>query len=85
MTARGPALERAWSRLKARQREGWRETRRQGYRHMRVSEVRLSNQGLIILGAKPDLERAGARAAETPGAPVPTSARTWRTREDSNL
>ena len=58
---------------------------RQGYLHMLVSEVRLSNQGLIIRGAKPDLELAVARAAETPSAPVPTFARKWRARNDSNV
>ena len=54
---------------------------RQGYLHMLVSEVRVSNQGLTIREAKPDLERAVARAAETPSAPVPTFARTWRARK----
>ncbi len=58
---------------------------RQGDLRMLVSEVRLSSQDLTIRGARPDLERAVARAADTPGAPVPASARTWRARNDSNV
>lgn len=67
---------------------------RRGYLHMLVSEVRLSNTGLIIRGTRPDLEMAVARCAQATAstAPdtnvpemVPTFARKWRTREDSNL
>ncbi len=58
---------------------------RKSYLHMLVSEVRLSNEGLVIRGHTSDLEVMVARSAESDRRLVPTFAQRWRTREDSNL
>jgi site-specific DNA recombinase len=58
---------------------------RKEYLHLLVSEVRLSNSGLVIKGAKNQLETVVARASESNGSLVPTFASDWRTRQDSNL
>ncbi len=58
---------------------------RKSYLHMLVSEVRLSNQGLTIRGRTNQLEMVVARSADAEQRLVPTFAKDWRTRQDSNL
>ncbi len=58
---------------------------RRGYLQMLVSEVRLSNERLVIRGPKNQLETIIATVSKADGNLVPTFAGNWRARNDSNV
>ena len=58
---------------------------RQAYTRLLIDEVTVGADRIQIQGSRKALERAVIATAASGGAKVPSSAREWRARQDSNL